>query len=59
MISNRYDQKLEDVQQWLSLTEWSQKNLTEEELESVQEKLIELNLIDNKIASEEILWKPS
>jgi len=59
MISNRYDQKLEDVQQWLSLTEWSQKNLTEEELESVQEKLIELNLIDKKIASEEILWKPS
>ena len=59
MISNRYDQKLGDVQQWLSLTEWSQKNLTEEELESVQEKLIELNLIDNKIASEEILWKPS
>ncbi|RFN58114.1 substrate-binding domain-containing protein [Marixanthomonas ophiurae] len=59
MISNRYDQKLEDVQQWLSLTEWSQENLTEEELKSVQEKLIELNLIDKKIPSEEILWKSS
>ncbi|WP_339699943.1 substrate-binding domain-containing protein [uncultured Marixanthomonas sp.] len=59
MISNRYDQKLEDVQQWLSLTEWSQENLTEEELKSVQEKLVELNLIDKKIPSKEILWKPS
>jgi len=59
MISNRYDQKLEDVQQWLSLTEWSQENLTKEELKSVQEKLLELKLIDKIVPSEEILWKPS
>ncbi len=59
MISNRYDQKLEDVQQWLSLTEWSQENLTEEELKNVQEKLLELSLIDKNVPSEEILWQPS
>ena len=57
MISERYDQKLEDVQQWLSLTEWSQENLTENELLLVQEKLVELNLIDQVIPSEKILWK--
>lgn len=59
VISKRYDQKLEDVRQWLALTEWSQKNLTEEELKNVQNKLLELNLIDTKVASEKVLWQPS
>ena len=59
VISKRYDQKLEDVEQWLALTEWSQENLTENELKSVQEKLLELNLIDKMVPSKEILWKPS
>ncbi|PVW15610.1 substrate-binding domain-containing protein [Marixanthomonas spongiae] len=58
MISKRYDQKLEDVQQWLKLTEWSQRNLTKPELKRVQEKLLELKLIDRIIPSENILWNP-
>jgi ABC-type nitrate/sulfonate/bicarbonate transport system substrate-binding protein len=56
MISKRYEQKLEDVQQWLSLTEWSQENLTEKEVEKVQNKLLQLDLIKQKVATEELLY---
>ncbi|MDC8004212.1 substrate-binding domain-containing protein [Aureisphaera galaxeae] len=55
MISNRYDQQLEDVQEWLSLTEWSQNNLSLDQVEAVQEKLLQLELIDRKVSSKELL----
>jgi ABC-type nitrate/sulfonate/bicarbonate transport system substrate-binding protein len=56
MISNRYKQQLEDVQQWLSLTEWSQKQLSIKEVSRVQDKLVQLELIDAKISIEKILF---
>lgn len=55
MIATRYDQQLEDVQKWLSLTEWSQEQLTAKEVERVQEKLLQLELIENKVTVGEIL----
>lgn len=55
-IANRYDQKIEDVQEWLELTEWSQNNLTEHQLDRVQNKLKELELIDEKVPSKNILY---
>lgn len=57
LLSKRYQQKLEDVQQWLSLTQWSQQNLTKAELEEVQNRLLELKLIDNKVSSKKIIAK--
>lgn len=56
MLSKRYDQKIEDVRAWLQQTEWSQRNLTTAEVEKVQEKLVELDLIDRKIPAESILF---
>lgn len=47
-IANRYDQQLEDVQQWLSLTEWSQDVIDKKTIEKVQEKLYNLNIIPEK-----------
>ena len=47
-IANRYDQKLEDVQEWLSLTEWSQELIDEPTVSLVQDKLFELNIIPRK-----------
>lgn len=44
-IANRYNQKLEDVQEWLSLTEWSQKNIDKKTIETIQKKLFKLNII--------------
>ncbi|WP_026705983.1 substrate-binding domain-containing protein [Flavobacterium soli] len=47
-LSERYHQKQEDIQEWLSLTEWSQKQLSEEMLNKVQNQLLELSIIDKK-----------
>jgi len=47
-LSETYHQKTNDIQEWLSLTEWSQKPLTEEMLNKVQNQLLELGLIDKK-----------
>lgn len=56
MISNRYHQKLEDVQEWLALTKWSQKNLTASEVEKVQDTLLQLDLIEETVAVDELLY---
>lgn len=55
VIAKRYDQQLDDVQQWLSLTEWSQQNLSEKEVNEVQDTLLDLDLIPAKLPSEKIL----
>jgi sulfonate transport system substrate-binding protein len=56
-ISNRYDQKLEDVQEWLSLTEWSQDVINEETITNVQNKLYDLDIISRKINYNELVTK--
>jgi len=48
MIANRYGQELEDVQEWLSLTEWSQENISKETVKKVQDELFALNIIPEK-----------
>jgi ABC-type nitrate/sulfonate/bicarbonate transport system substrate-binding protein len=45
ILANKYHQKLEDIQEWLSLTKWSQKQLSEEEFNSIQDQLIALKII--------------
>lgn len=54
-IAEQFQQKPEDVQKWLSLTEWSQNQLHAEEVVDIQNKLFDLNLIENTISPEEIL----
>ena len=49
MISNRYGQELRDVQEWLSITEWSQQNLTESEINRIQEQLLKLGVIPHTL----------
>ena len=48
MIANRYEQEIEDVQEWLSLTEWSQENISKETINKVQDELLALNIIPEK-----------
>jgi ABC-type nitrate/sulfonate/bicarbonate transport system substrate-binding protein len=50
VLSLEYKQKIADIQEWLSLTEWSQKQLTEEMLNNIQKQLLELKII-NKIGT--------
>lgn len=47
-LSVRYNQKLEDIQEWLKLTQWSQKKPDEKMLNKIQNQLFELNIIDKK-----------
>ena len=54
-LSSRYNLKIEDIDQWLSLTEWSQKQLSEKMLNKVQNQLFELSIIDKKVTFETIV----
>ncbi len=54
-LASRYNQKLEDIQEWLKLTRWSQKKLDKITFEKVQDQLHELNLIENKISFEAVV----
>ncbi|MBU2951057.1 ABC transporter substrate-binding protein [Tamlana agarivorans] len=44
-IANRYNQKIEDVQEWLNLTEWSQGLIDEVAVMEVQKQLFSLDII--------------
>ena len=54
-IANRYNQQLTDVQEWLSLTQWSQEQLSHEQLSLIQEKLLKLHLIPNILNNNDLL----
>ena len=54
-IATRYGLKIEDVREWLTLTEWSDRQLSSKELENIQQKLVELDLIKDKVQENNIL----
>lgn len=47
-LAARYHQKIEDINEWLAQTQWSQTNCSPETLNKVQNQLFDLNLIDKK-----------
>jgi ABC-type nitrate/sulfonate/bicarbonate transport system substrate-binding protein len=47
-LASKFDQKIEDINQWLSLTKWSQKPLSENVLNKIQNQLFDLKIIDKK-----------
>lgn len=55
IINKRYGIKLNDVQEWLLLTEWSQRQLTTNEVENIQNRLLQMNLIKNKLRTDTLL----
>ena len=54
-LSERYDQKIEDIQEWLTLTTWSQELLDKKMLNKIQNQLLELSIIDKKGTFAEIV----
>ena len=54
-LANRYGQQLEDIREWLSLTEWSQEQVPAEAIENVQHTLGTLKLIDTSLPVHKIL----
>ncbi len=55
MIANRYEQELEDVQEWLGLTEWSQEKISKKTVQKVQDELFALNIIPEKWKYEDLV----
>lgn len=54
-LASKYNQKIEDIQQWLSLTRWSQSQIKEETLNKIQNQLFELDIINKKSTFVEIV----
>lgn len=57
MIASRYEQQLDDVQKWLSLTEWSQEIIDEKTIDEIQEKLLNLDIIPRKWNYNDLIHK--
>ncbi len=53
-LAVKYNQKLEDIQEWLSLTHWSQNKLDKKTLDKVQNQLHTLNIIEKTVPYEMI-----
>ncbi|WP_158841657.1 substrate-binding domain-containing protein [Polaribacter sp. L3A8] len=48
-LSNRYEQQIEDIQQWLKITEWNDgEPITKNLITSIQNKMIQFNVIEEK-----------
>ncbi len=56
-ISNRYGQQLEDVQEWLNMTEWSQEILPKNKVLEIQKQLFELKIIPEIAKYEDLTFK--
>ena len=56
VLSKRYEQKLEDIQKWLSITEWNHGNpMTESFITELQNKLLQFNVIKEKKNANEFI----
>jgi len=56
-LANRYEQQLEDIRNWLSITQWSQENISEQVIDNVSTTLFNLKLIDQKKLFAELVTK--
>ena len=53
-IANRYKQDIQDVREWLNITHWSQNQINQKTVNVIQDKLLKLNIIDNKLKYNEL-----
>jgi ABC-type nitrate/sulfonate/bicarbonate transport system substrate-binding protein len=55
-LASKYNLKIEDVQEWLSITEWSQNKLKKSEFDKIQNQLFDLKII-NKMSTFDTIIK--
>lgn len=55
-LAKRYDQKEEDISQWLKITAWSGEQISDKELTQVQNQLHELGLISQKVSNSRLIY---
>ncbi|MCM4158861.1 ABC transporter substrate-binding protein [Antarcticibacterium flavum] len=56
LVAQRYDQKEEDIKEWLGITSWSQVQISEEEVQKVQETLKLLGLIEKGMKASDFIY---
>ncbi|MBP0902340.1 substrate-binding domain-containing protein [Mariniflexile gromovii] len=56
-IANRYEQQLDDVREWLSITEWSQSLIDKKTVHTIQKELFALNIIHEMVPYEKLTHK--
>jgi ABC-type nitrate/sulfonate/bicarbonate transport system substrate-binding protein len=56
-IADKYHLKIEDCKEWLKETIWSQNQISENELIAIQNKLVQLKIIDKTVRFAEITTK--
>jgi sulfonate transport system substrate-binding protein len=56
-IANRYNQQLEDVQEWLDITEWSQTLIDKKTVINIQKELFALNIISEIVDYDRLTFK--
>ncbi len=54
-LSEKYKLNIEDIQEWLSITKWSQSQLSVEMLNKIQNQLFDLKIIEKKGTFAEII----
>ena len=57
-LANAFGHELEDIQEWLGLTKWSQEQLSIDHLKQVQERLKSLDIIDEIRNPDAFLYTP-
>ena len=56
ILAERYEQQLEDIQQWLKITEWNDgKPITKNLITRIQNKMVQFNVIEQKKNSGEFI----
>src|SRR5690606_41064215 len=55
MVSNRYGLETSDVKEWLSITRWSQENISPVIIKNVQQQLFALNILDKILPYDEVV----
>ncbi len=54
-LANQYNQKLEDIQEWLAMTRWSQQQIDSKTITTVNDTLTELGRINTSLPYKEIV----
>ena len=58
LFSDRYQQQIEDIRAWLSLTKWNRKkSISKKLIGSIQNKLITFNVISKRVNTKTLLKK--
>ncbi len=58
LFSDRYQQQIEDIRAWLSLTKWNRKkSISKKLIGSIQNKLITFNVISERVKTKTLLKK--